>query len=118
MSANLILVCGSRHWADYQRIIERLSQEPAGTVVIEGGAEGADRLAYRAAMSLGFNRITVKALWAKYGRSAGPRRNRAMLDLKPCKVIAFTPDLAKSIGTKDCVEEAQRRGIPVEVHNS
>jgi len=41
-----------------------------------------------------------------------------MLDEKPDLVIAFHPNLAESKGTKDCVNEAKRRGIPVEVHNT
>lgn len=38
-----------------------------------------------------------------------------MLDEKPDLVVAFHDALHRSRGTKDCVEEAQRRGIPVRV---
>lgn len=113
---NTILCCGSRHWTDGKRIFERLSKEPLGTVIIEGEAEGADLLSKHAAILLGFKVIAVKADW-RIGRGAGPVRNRKMLDMQPTKVIAFHPDLTKSRGTRDCVQEAMSRGIPVEVIN-
>ena len=108
-----VLVTGSRKWTDFGTIYERLSQLPKDSLVIEGGASGADTLARTAAARLGFGRVTVKALWAKYGRSAGVRRNRAMLDLKPDLVLGFR--INNSAGTTDCIDEARRRGIAVEV---
>jgi hypothetical protein len=114
---NLILVCGSRDWKDGRRLYERLSQEPSNTTVIEGEAPGADTMARQAAMLLGFSVIAVPANWRRYGKAAGPVRNRTMLDMKPDRVIAFHPDLTKSRGTADCVHQAMSRGIPVEVIN-
>jgi hypothetical protein len=50
--------------------------------------------------------------------AAGPLRNREMLDiLQRCPgehlVVAFHNDLQRSKGTRDCVQEAKRRGLPV-----
>lgn len=112
---NLVLVTGSRDWPDGRRVYDRLSNEPIGTVVIQGGAKGADDFAKRSADLLGFKCIEVRADWRAYGKSAGPMRNRKMLDMKPCKVIAFCKD--NSRGTMDTVREAMSRGIPVEVIN-
>lgn len=113
----LILVTGSRYWKNGRSIFNRLAEESADTTIIEGGCEGADRLSNYAGRLLGFKVITVKAEWHKYGNSAGPRRNREMLNMKPDKVIAFHEDLSSSRGTKDCVHEALSRGIPVEIIN-
>jgi hypothetical protein len=38
-----------------------------------------------------------------------------MLDTKPDLVIAFHEDIESSKGTKDCIKEARRRGIAVDV---
>ncbi len=108
-----ILITGSREWTNGRRIVERLLQEPDGTVIIEGGAMGADSFAAHAAMALGFKRIEVRADWGKYGKSAGPIRNRQMLDMKPDLVLAFCKN--RSRGTMDCVNEALARKIPVEL---
>ena len=108
-----VLVTGSRKWSDYAMIYNRLAQLPKDSLIIEGGAVGADALARTAANRLRFQRVTVMAEWREYGRSAGARRNRSMLDLQPDLVLGFRVN--QSAGTTDCLEEAERRGIPVEV---
>ena len=108
-----VLVTGSRKWTDYDAIYNRLAELPKDSIVIEGGASGADTLARTAASRLHFQRVTVKARWAAHGKQAGIIRNRYMLDLKPDLVLGFR--IAQSPGTTDCLEEAKRRGIPVEV---
>lgn len=115
-----ILICGSRNWAKRKPIEMRLSffNVNEDHTIIEGGAEGADSVARSVALKLGYDVITVWANWEKYGKPAGPRRNRMMLDMKPDLVLAFHEDLAKSKGTADTVREAQKRGIKVEVHSS
>jgi hypothetical protein len=109
-----VLVCGSREWEDGRLVLQRLSGLHPGTTVIHGDCRGADRIAARAAKMLNFEVIAVPADWS-IGKSAGPIRNRKMLDMKPELVIAFHDDIENSKGTRDCVGEARRRGIPVEV---
>lgn len=84
-------------------------------IIMTGGASGADTIAHEVAKKLGLETIVVEAEWNKYGRAAGPLRNRKMLDLKPEGVIAFHRDIQKSKGTIDCMREAMRRGIRVEL---
>jgi hypothetical protein len=110
-----VLVCGSRNWFDRNVIFRRLSQLSKDTVVLEGEASGADSLARDVAIALSLEVRRFPADWEKYGRAAGPIRNREMLDEKPDLVIAFHSDLWKSRGTADTVREAKKRGIPVEV---
>lgn len=81
------------------------------------GAEvSADMLADAAARELGFTPWQHHADWRRYGKRAGPRRNRTMLDRCPDLVIAFQRNGSR--GTQDCVDEARRRGIAVEVHEA
>jgi hypothetical protein len=108
-----VLVCGSRDWPDLAAIYDRIAALPAGSLVIEGGAPGADLMAARAARKAGLHCAEVAALWDN-GRRAGPGRNRAMLDLEPELVIAF--QVGNSSGTQDTMNEARKRGIPVELH--
>jgi hypothetical protein len=93
-------------------IARRIEELPPDCIVIAGAADGADQLAMKAATLGGLHTAVVYAMWNRYGKSAGPRRNRAMLDLEPDRVIAFS---LGSRGTQDCIDEARRRGIPVEV---
>lgn len=111
----LTLVCGDRDWTDGSLIEKRLQILPLTTTILEGGCQGADLLAREAALKLGLDVIEIPANWIRHGKAAGPIRNRQMLDLEPTLVIAFHPHLSTSKGTYDCVREAIRRRISVEV---
>lgn len=105
-----ILVCGSRHWTNRETIKSFLSLLPDDTVIINGGAPGADTLAKEEALKLGLKVITEYAEWSKYGDAAGPIRNQRMLDEDPDLVAAFHNDIKNSRGTRDMISRARRAG--------
>lgn len=109
----VVLVCGSRDWEDRDAINQRIAELPEGSVVIQGGARGADIMARHAAVLAGLHWAEVPAQWHQHGKRAGVIRNRVMLDLKPELVIAFQCNGSR--GTQHTIDEARRRGIPVEV---
>ena len=109
-----VLVCGSRDWADIRPIYDRLRQFGRGVTVIHGAARGADSLAATAARSLGIAEKAFPADWRGKGKRAGIIRNLQMLDEAPDLVIAFQRNGSR--GTQHTIDEARRRGIPVEVH--
>ena len=78
--------------------------------MVQGGARGADRLARECAEALGVYCAEVPAYWKSQGRSAGPRRNAAMLLLNPDVVYAYSLGGA---GTADMVRRAEAAGIRV-----
>ena len=108
-----IIVCGDRNWTNVESIRRVLSYFPADTVVIEGGARGADRIAAGVARSLGMHVREFPANWTGQGRAAGPVRNKRMLAEQPAQVLAFHSDIEKSKGTKHMVTIALEAGIPV-----
>lgn len=113
-----VLICGSRRYR-YASVIAHVVKElPSGTVVIHGGAPGADSLADLYAHENGLAREAYPADWEKYGRGAGPVRNKQMLDEgQPTEVIAFVADPTNSPGTANMVLQALARGLPVSVQN-
>ncbi len=108
-----VLVCGSRDWNDWKEIENRLQTLPPGTTIISGAARGADSIAAAIGRRLGLEVREFPAEWNKFGRSAGYKRNLAMLDQHPDLVIAF--QLGNSPGTAHTIENAKQKGIPVEV---
>lgn len=108
----LVLVCGSRDWADREAIRERLHRLPSDSIVIAGGARGADRDAAKVAAELGFHVAEVRPQWNRYGGAAGRRRNLVMLRLKPDRVIAFS---LGTHGTQHTIDNARAQGVEVEV---
>lgn len=112
-----VVITGSRHGFPRNKIKARLSQLPKDAVIIEGGADGVDKIARSVAEELGLDLIEIPANWKRYGNSAGPIRNRRMIDLLSPEdglVIAFHENIAQSRGTADCLKEANRRAIPTE----
>ena len=98
-----LLVCGSRKWSDAETIRAWLRRMPAGTIVVHGGAAGADTLAGEVARELGFEVRVYPAEGTRFGRSAGPRRNEQMLAAEqPDRALAFTSMLLGT-GTGDMV---------------
>jgi len=109
-----VLICGSRDFDNMQLISGMISQFDKDTVIIEGGASGADTIARQAAQAVGLKVIEFPADWNKYGKAAGPIRNQKMLDEgKPDVVYAFYKDRSKSRGTKHMVSIAKAKGITV-----
>ena len=104
-----LLVCGGRNYNDAKRIEEEIVKL-APTVIISGGASGADTHAIIEAQVLGIPVIVYMADWKKYGRRAGPIRNKQMLEEgKPDMVLAFPG----GIGTANMIKQAKAAGIKV-----
>lgn len=88
-----VLVCGGRTYTNQRRAFQELdaihAEEPI-TLIIEGGAEGADRQGRYWALAQGIPCMTLHAAWSKYGRAAGHIRNEWMIEFgQPNLVVAF-----------------------------
>lgn len=111
------MVCGDRHWTDREAIREVLEKlwKEGYRVLIEGGADGADKIAGEEGTDLAYVVIEVKANWKRHHNGAGPVRNAVMLTLNPDLVVAFHHDLANSKGTANMVKQARKAGVRLEV---
>lgn len=87
---------------------------PLDSVIITGGARGADEIAAQAADYFGLSSVVIHAKWDKHGKRAGYLRNIEMLDMNPRLVIAFQREGSR--GTQHTIDEARKRGIETEVH--
>ena len=88
--------------------MDDLLREIGPFVVISGGAKGADSLAADWAREHGQALQVYPADWATYGRSAGPIRNREIVEHAD-RLIAFWDGI--SPGTRSVVRLAARKGI-------
>ena len=110
-----VLVCGGRNYTDTERVehvLNSLHAEKRITNIITGAAQGADALAQAWAIS---NRIAVArypANWKEHGRSAGPRRNKIMLETERPQIVVAFPG---GKGTKDMIAKADAARISVVV---
>lgn len=108
-----ILCCGSRKWTNESLIYEVLSELPGDSVIMHGGAPGADSMVDKAARKLGFAVWEAPFEGDKSEILKGDKRALQMLDQKPLLVIAFNKNISTSKGTLQIFTEAKKRGIPV-----
>lgn len=113
---SVIVVTGGRDFDDaafVQRVLDVVHVRQPISLLLHGGARGADTLAGQWARSKRVDVEVHPARWDDFGRSAGVRRNREMLlrawDLEVRGLVAF----AGGRGTADCVRQARQIGIPV-----
>jgi len=79
------------------------------SVIINGGASGADTLSTLWANDRGVTCETKYADWRKHGRAAGIVRNAEMLDSGIDLVVAFPG----GSGTRDMINRSKKSGIEV-----
>jgi hypothetical protein len=118
----VIVAAGGRDlsWPQ-ERIASALLQRSDGRSVhllLHGGARGADQAIGRAAHQLGWRVQSLPAEWGRYGRSAGPIRNRRLLEQALAEAQAHTsPAFTASVlviafpggpGTASLVQQARR----------
>jgi hypothetical protein len=111
----IVLITGGRDYKDSSRmhdVLRKLYIDFPQACLVQGGANGADRLARDWAIKNGRPCLTMHAAWDLLGNRAGPVRNQWMLDhTAPAMVLAFPG----GSGTADMRKRAKARGIPVHV---
>ncbi len=105
-----VLVCGSRHFNNYELLKEKLDAYKIDTI-IHGNARGCDTLAGRYGEETGKDVRSFSAQWGVYGRAAGPIRNSEMLrEGNPDLVVAFKGP--NSRGTQNMINLAKKADVP------
>lgn len=113
-----LIVAGSRNFNNYELLKQKcdslLSQKRLthSIVIISGTARGADRLGERYAAERGYRIERFPADWDRNGIAAGPIRNTKMAAHADA-LVAFWD--GKSRGTKDMIEKAKERNLPVRI---
>ena len=82
--------------------------------VVSGKARGADTFGEIWANEHGIPVKEFPADWDKFGRSAGPIRNGQMAEYGDALIAFLAPG---SKGTKNMIEQAQKKGLFVLVYN-
>ena len=111
-----VLVCGGRDYLDGPHIhatLDRVHAKHGITLLIEGGASGADVRARAWAIARKIPFVTEAVTdddWELYGPAAGPMRNKRMIVAhRPEAVVAFPGGK----GTRDMCAQAKAARIPV-----
>ncbi len=120
-----IIIAGSRNFDDYEMLSSVLDEymETFGINrekirIISGRAKGADILGEKYANEKGIQIIVFPADWKKYGRAAGPVRNKQMAEFAVSDgnkgvLFAFWDGISK--GTKSMISLAEKYGLEVHI---
>lgn len=116
-----LIVAGTRSFNDYELLrsilLTLFMKRRCWTIdwneeIVSGGAPGADTLAVRYATEADIPFKIFPADWEKYGRSAGPRRNRQMAEYADAVIVFWD---GESRGTQNMIQQMRELGKPVEV---
>ena len=118
LSIKRVVIAGCRDYNNYEeakayidKCISNIKNENT-IVILSGGSSGADKLGEQYAIENGFEIERYPAQWEKFGKSAGPRRNKQMAEVSDY-IICFWD--GKSKGTKSMIKYAQHFNKPLKV---
>ena len=113
-----VVVAGCRNYNNYveakafiDSCLSRIKKENK-IIIVSGGAFGADFLGEKYAVENNLKIERHRALWNKYGKQAGPKRNEEMAIISDF-VICFWD--AKSRGTKSMIYYAKKYHKPLRI---
>jgi type III secretion system FlhB-like substrate exporter len=107
------IIAGSRAGPKYSDLIEAIkSCGWSPSVIVSGTAKGADQLGESWAENNGVPIERYPADWNKFGRAAGPIRNKQMAQNAEALIALWD---GKSSGTKNMIELAKTYGLKVYV---
>lgn len=113
-----LLIAGGRDFSNYDLLARRCAayiaencgvQEPT---ILSGCASGADSLGEQFAMEYQLQCRFFPAQWEKFGRAAGPMRNRQMAQVADGAVVFWD---GRSRGTRSMIGYLRQMGVPFEV---
>lgn len=113
-----VVVAGSRGFDDLALLAKRMDKilgnisESRDIVIVSGGARGADETGEFYALSKGYDVERYPADWEKYGKGAGPIRNKEMLEIADAVVVFWD---GKSRGTMNMKNITEDSGKPLRV---
>ncbi len=113
-----VIVAGSRdfHNEEYtKKVLDEVFAKFEGEdiIVLSGGCGGADLEGEIYADAHQLKLEKYPALWKKYGKAAGPKRNAEMVEVADYAVV-FS---AGGNGSKSLISLAEKKGIPTQVYD-
>lgn len=116
-----VIIAGGRDFTDYHKLKTYMNcllqlLDKSQVEIISGGAKGADSLGERYAREFGYKLKRFPADWNKYGKAAGPIRNKEMaLYAAEAKGVLVAFWDGSSRGTYDMITRAEEYGLQVHI---
>lgn len=113
-----VIIAGGRDFKDYptlHAVCDHMLQHKEEVEIVSGAyPSGADELGRIYAIDKGYPYKPFPPDWDKYGKAAGPIRNRKMAEYAEAAIVFWD---GKSDGSKDMIFQAKLRGLKLKVFN-
>lgn len=106
-------IVGSRDYPAPRLVRSFVAGLPAGSVVVSGGYGAVDVAAASMGRRLGLIVDEFMADWLRFGRAAGPIRNRELVRSGLYCLVVFLSSDVPSDGSRDAIKAAKAAGVPV-----
>jgi predicted Rossmann fold nucleotide-binding protein DprA/Smf involved in DNA uptake len=106
-----VIIAGSRDITDAGLVLKAvIDSEFEITEVVSGAARGVDSIGEKIANIQGWKVTRFPANWKRYGKSAGPIRNKQMAEYSDMAIVVWD---GKSSGSKNMIETMKKLDKPV-----
>ncbi len=113
-----VIVAGCRNYNNYEEAKEFIEiciskiRKEFTLIFVSGCCSGADMMGELFAKENGFEIERFPAEWEKYGKSAGPKRNKQMSEIGDYFICFWD---GNSKGTKSMIELAKSQNKPIKI---
>ena len=114
-----VVIAGCRDFFNYQFVeqtLDKIFQEEPFTnqtiEIVSGNARGVDILGEKYAQNYNLPVHRFPAQWDKFGKAAGPIRNKRMAEIADYVIVFWD---GRSRGTKNMIETCQQLGVPCKI---
>ena len=115
-----VIIAGTRTFNNYELLKNKvplfvnplLFRAYKPVEIVSGGAKGADTLAVEFATEFNLPFKIFPADWKKYGKLAGPIRNKQMTEYSDAAIVFWD---SKSPGSLNMIQQMRELGKPVEI---
>tara|TARA_R110000868_G_scaffold131954_1_gene342329 strand:+ start:93 stop:446 length:354 start_codon:yes stop_codon:yes gene_type:complete len=111
-----VIIAGTRTFKDYELVKKTcdhmFSKQTPYIEIVNGGANGADRLGGRYAMEMGYKNTLFQANWDEFGKSAGYIRNKEMAEYADAAIIFWD---GTSKGAKHMIDLAVEANLKLKI---
>jgi predicted Rossmann-fold nucleotide-binding protein len=109
----IVIIAGSRNFTDYETLKEAIKESGFQIhQIVSGGANGVDALGERYAKENGIDLVVFKADWDKWGKAAGPKRNKHMAEYADALIALYD---GESKGTTNMIHYATRCNLYIHI---
>ena len=111
-----LAIVGSRNYNNFEEFSKTIDKYLPISEIISGGCRGTDLMAKRYAMQNKINYKEFPADWKRYGKAAGPIRNKLIVDASDAVIAFLSPSSKGTLNSINYAKKQKKKLIVVKLH--